>query len=223
MDVRDFVQRPEPAHRVPGSSNSPNQSEGSLSTTADESSSNEGKRRTPTDDEKKEQYTYLSEERSGSDSATSFAVGDEKALEHVDTRLTTYDQANDGRLYRDGQLVRLPAPSMSPRDPLNMPFKRKLVACFFLCFFGALAASAELILGAMLPVFALQYAGIDPKYLLVLTTQMHGLPEGSDPLKALEELPNAPPIWHVYLLVCEAKYWEWKLATDMLPRHPSQS
>lgn len=49
----------------------------------------------------------------------------------------------------------------------------------------------------MLPVFALQYAGIDPKLLLPLTK--NGLPPG-DPLKTLSELPNAPPIWHVYLL-----------------------
>ncbi|KAF2164263.1 hypothetical protein M409DRAFT_68115 [Zasmidium cellare ATCC 36951] len=188
MDVRDFVQRPEAAHRTPVSSTSPaNNSQGSLATTTDENGSNEGSSRTHTNDEKK-------------DHSASFPAGDEKALEHVDTRLTTYDQANDGRLYHDGVLVRQPAPSMDPRDPLNLPLTRKLIAAFFLCFFGALAASAELILGAMLPVFALQYANINPKYLLEWTTSLHGLPAGSDPLKTLEELPNAPPIWHVYLL-----------------------
>lgn len=203
MDVRDFVQRPEAAHRTPVSSSSPaNNSQGSLATTADENGSNEGTSRTHTNDEKKDHYAYLEEERSASNSSASFAAGDEKALEHVDTRLTTYDQANDGRLYHDGVLVRQPAPSMDPRDPLNLPLTRKLIAAFFLCFFGALAASAELILGAMLPVFALQYANINPKYLLEWTTSLHGLPAGSDPLKTLEELPNAPPIWHVYLLVC---------------------
>lgn len=205
MDVKDFVQRPEAAHTAPVTSNShANKSEGSLATTAFENGSNEDTSRTPTNEEKKERYTYLVEERSGSGSSASFTAGDEKALEHVETRFTTYDQANDGRLFHDGVLVRLPAPSMDPRDPLNLSLTRKLVAAFFLCLYGALAASAELILGAMLPVFALQYAGINPKYLLTLTTTLHGLPKGSDPLKTLEELPNAPPIWHVYLLVSVA-------------------
>lgn len=204
MDVKDFVQRPEAAHTAPVTSNShANNSDGSLATTAFENSSNGDTSQPPTNEEKKEQYTYLAEERSASDSSASFTPGDEKALEHVETRLTTYDQANDGRLFHDGTLVRQPAPSMDPRDPLNLSLTRKLVAAFFLCFYGALAASAELILGAMLPVFALQYAGIDPKYIETLTTELHGLPKGSDPLKTLEDLPNAPPIWHVYLLVSE--------------------
>lgn len=202
MDVKDFVQRPEAVHTAAyvTSNSHANNSEGSLATTAFENGSNEDTTKTPTN-EKKEQYTYLAEERSGSDSSASFTPGDEKPLEHVETRLTTYDQANDGRLFRDGVLVRQPAPSMDPRDPLNLPFTRKLIAAFFLCFYGALAASAELILGAMLPVFALQYAGINPKFLLKLTP----IPKGSDPLKALEDLPNAPPIWHIYLLVSLAR------------------
>lgn len=151
MDAKDFVvQRPEATH-----SYSPaNQSQGSLTTTEHETG------RSGSENEEKKDATYIVEERSGSDSAASFSAVDEKpALEHINTRLTTYDQANDGRLYRDGQLIRQPAPSMDPRDPLNLSLTRKLVACFFLCLFGALAASAELILGAMLPVFALQYAG----------------------------------------------------------------
>lgn len=87
-----------------------------------------------------------------------------------------------------------------PRDPLNFTIKRKIVALFFLCFFGAMAAAAELILGAMLPVFALEYAGIDPSAFLKLVDNIGGLPGGADPLKTLSELPGAPPIWKVYLL-----------------------
>jgi MFS family permease len=58
-----------------------------------------------------------------------------------------------------------------------------------------MAASAELILGAMLPVFDLQYAGFDPKIIL-LNLQ---LPAGSNGLAMLREL-GGPPIWRIYLL-----------------------
>ena len=93
----------------------------------------------------------------------------------------------------------MPAPTKDPRDPLNLPFARKALAVLCMSSFGALAASAELILGAMLPVFALEYANIDPKFLLKLT-EGGGLPLHSDPLKYLANLPNIPPIWKVYLL-----------------------
>ncbi|KAJ6784710.1 hypothetical protein PWT90_00453 [Aphanocladium album] len=63
-----------------------------------------------------------------------------------------------------------------------------------LCFFGAMAAAAELVLGAMLPVFSFQYAGINPK----LLTKVH-LPEGVNALTILAEFPG-PPIWEIYLL-----------------------
>nr|POF11497.1 putative mfs-type transporter [Quercus suber] len=121
-----------------------------------------------------------------------------QSLKHMETTQTTFDQAMDGSLYRDGALIMQPAPSQDPRDPLNLSMTRKIVAVFCLCFFGALAASAELILGAMLPVFALEYAGI-PTHLLIDITK-GGLPAGGDPLKTLEDLPNAKPIWEIYLL-----------------------
>lgn len=108
-------------------------------------------------------------------------------------------QAQEGTLYRNGQLVLQPAPTQDPRDPLNLPLSRKLLACFCLCCFGALAAAAELILGAMLPVFALEYTGLDPKILKDLT-KGGGLPANTDPLKVLSSFPGAPPIFHVYLL-----------------------
>lgn len=59
---------------------------------------------------------------------------------------------------------------------------------------GAMAAAAELILGALLPVFVLQYAGLDPKIL----QEIH-LPQTTNSLVALKEL-GGPPIWKVFLL-----------------------
>ncbi|KAF6831254.1 major facilitator superfamily transporter [Colletotrichum musicola] len=109
------------------------------------------------------------------------------------------EQAQEGVLYRNGQLILQPAPTQDPRDPLNLPLSRKLLACFCLCCFGALAAAAELILGAMLPVFALEYTGLDPKILKDLT-RGGGLPANTDPLKVLSSFPGAPPIFQVYLL-----------------------
>ena len=127
---------------------------------------------------------------------------DLSGMETNNTVMTTFDAigGNDERnLWRDGKLVLMPAPTQDPRDPLNLPLRRKILAVLCISCFGALAASAELILGAMLPVFALQYANIDPKFLLTLTNA-GGLPLHSDPLKYLAQLPNIPPIWKVYLL-----------------------
>lgn len=127
-----------------------------------------------------------------------------ESLAQIDTTLTSFEHSKDGRLYdSNGQLIRLPAPTADPRDPLNLSRTRKIVGVTALCLFGALAASAELILGAMLPVFALQYAGVNPKLLEPLTQHLGGLPEGVDPLATLQNktlFPNAPPIWKVYLL-----------------------
>lgn len=118
----------------------------------------------------------------------------------TNTAQTTFDLVHQNNLYdENGQLVLIPAPTRDPRDPINLSTIRKLVALIFLCCFGAMAAAAELILGAMLPVFALQYAGIDPKILLPLT-ENGGLPQGVDALTYLSDLPNAPPLLHVYLL-----------------------
>lgn len=83
---------------------------------------------------------------------------------------------------------------------MNLSLWRKLLAAFFLCFFGALAAAAELILGALLPVFFLEYAGLNPSLLAPLSSSGGGLPEGIDPIKSLASLPGAPPIWRVQLL-----------------------
>jgi len=124
---------------------------------------------------------------------------DTRYLESTQSSFDAQAQAQGGALYRDGKLILQPAPTQDPRDPLNLPLSRKVLACFCLSCFGALAAAAELILGAMLPVFALEYSGIDPKLLKSLTAS-GGLPAGTDPLKYLSMLPNAPPIVEIYLL-----------------------
>lgn len=90
-----------------------------------------------------------------------------------------------------------PAPTQDPRDPLNLTRNRKIIAVFFLCFFGAMAAAAELILGAMLPVFVIQYAGLNPHFIREFTHVK--LPAGTNPLKLLSYL-GGPPIEKVYLL-----------------------
>ncbi|KAK2057205.1 major facilitator superfamily transporter [Colletotrichum caudatum] len=119
--------------------------------------------------------------------------------ESTQSPFDTQAHANAGALYRDGKLILQPAPTQDPRDPLNLPLSRKVLGCFCLSCFGALAAAAELILGAMLPVFALEYSGLDPKILKSLT-EAGGLPANTDPLKYLSMLPNAPPIMEIYLL-----------------------
>lgn len=96
-------------------------------------------------------------------------------------------------------------------DPLNLPEWRKAAALIAICLcrlnstirflplltiitVGAMAAAAELILGALLPVFVLQYAGLDPKIL-----QKIHLPPGLNSLVVLKEL-SGPPIWKVFFL-----------------------
>jgi len=115
------------------------------------------------------------------------------ALRPVDTYQTTYEQPIEGALYRNGELILQPAPSRAPRDPMNLPFWRKVLAIICLSAFGALAASAELILGACLPVFAVIYAGYPATIIEI------AFPFGRDPLSYLNDL-GGPPIFDVYLL-----------------------
>ncbi|OLN94171.1 putative MFS-type transporter C1271.10c-like protein 9 [Colletotrichum chlorophyti] len=68
-------------------------------------------------------------------------------------------------LYVDGQLRLIPMPTPDPKDPLNLPAWRKWTAIGALCFFGALALSAEVVIGGLLPVFMLEYSGVDPRIL----------------------------------------------------------
>ncbi|GJC79041.1 protein HOL1 [Colletotrichum liriopes] len=174
--------------------------------TRQSSDSSSSKSNWPLDDEKNgpHGFDFQTTELKRFDTHNSSSTEFEKDIKHVDSFQSSFDaqalaQAREGVLYRDGQLILQPAPTKDPRDPLNMPLSRKILACFCLCCFGALAAAAELILGAMLPVFALEYSGLDPKILKPLTSS-GGLPSGSDPLKILSNLPGAPPIFQIYLL-----------------------
>jgi len=127
-------------------------------------------------------------------------LGEKGDLSHVETFQTTYEQAVEGRLYNNGELILQPAKTRDPRDPMNLSLFRRILAIFCLTFFGALAASAELILGAMLPVFSLYYSGLNPK-ILIQISEKGGLPVGADPLATLAHLtPESPPIFEIYLL-----------------------
>jgi MFS family permease len=121
------------------------------------------------------------------------------AVERFDTgmsQMELIDQESLGRVKSHEKLV-TPAATLDPRDPLNLSKKRKIIAVVFLCFFGAMAAAAELILGAMLPVFVIEYAGLDSRNIEAFTRVP--LPEGTNPLSLLSYLPG-PPIWKTYLL-----------------------
>lgn len=123
-------------------------------------------------------------------------------LEHAETYQTTYEQAF--KIYgNDGELIKIPAASRDPKDPMNLPLSRKITALFFLSFFGALAASAEIILGACLPIFALQYSDIVPnpgKFLQETINNSGGFPLHSNPLQVLNHLGKGPSIFAIYML-----------------------
>ncbi|KAK1991323.1 major facilitator superfamily transporter [Colletotrichum falcatum] len=150
-------------------------------------------------DEEKTGHDGFEFQNSGHNMSSAKYNNDTRYLDSTQSSFDAQDQAQSGVLYREGKLILQPAPTQDPRDPLNWPLSRKLLGCFCLSCFGALAAAAELILGAMLPVFALEYAGIDPKLLKSLTSG-GGLPANTDPLKYLSALPSAPPIFEIYLL-----------------------
>lgn len=127
-------------------------------------------------------------------------------LQHVETYQTTYEQ--DFKIWdEEGKLRLVPAPSRDPKDPLNLSFTRKVIALFFLSFFGALAASAEIILGACLPVFAIQYSPLvdavpdhNPGSLLQLVTNTQGgFPEHPNPLSYLNQI-QGESIFNIYML-----------------------
>jgi MFS family permease len=66
---------------------------------------------------------------------------------------------------------------------------------------GALALSAETIIGALIPVFALEYAGIDPKILGQVDVSALSPPGvvNLNPLKLLAGI-GGPPLWKISLL-----------------------
>lgn len=97
----------------------------------------------------------------------------------------------------------VPMPTPDPKDPLNLPEWRKWASIITLSVFGALALSAEAIVGALVPIFVLEYAGIDPKILgqIDLSSLSFTAPGGkpADPLQLLNSL-GGPPISKVDLI-----------------------
>ncbi|KAF2096178.1 major facilitator superfamily transporter [Rhizodiscina lignyota] len=104
-------------------------------------------------------------------------------------------------LYENGQIRYIPMPTPDPKDPLNLKTWRKRAALIAICFFGALALSAEVLIGGLIPVFALEYSGIDPKILNDLDISTLNPPGvvNLDPLSFLDDL-GGPPLWKVSLL-----------------------
>ncbi|TQN69605.1 putative MFS-type transporter [Colletotrichum shisoi] len=102
----------------------------------------------------------------------------------------------------DGNVIRfVPMPTPDPKDPLNLPTWRKWVAIAALCFFGSLALAAEIIVGALVPVFVLEYSGIDPHILSQIDISALNKPGEVtlDPVKILAGL-GGPPLYQVALL-----------------------
>ncbi len=93
----------------------------------------------------------------------------------------------------------VPMPSADPRDPLNLPQWRKWTAVAALCFFGALALSSEWVVGILLPVFVLEYAGIDPRILGSISLPHPGGAVDLNPLASLASL-GGPPLYQTALL-----------------------
>ncbi|KAF2427133.1 MFS general substrate transporter [Tothia fuscella] len=118
-----------------------------------------------------------------------------------DSTSSTTQVVGTTNLYEDGNIRYVPMPTPDPKDPLNLPQWRKVAAIASICFFGALALSAETIIGALIPVFALEYAGIDPKILSQIDVGALSPPGvvNLNPLAAIAGLPG-PPIWKVTLL-----------------------
>lgn len=107
------------------------------------------------------------------------------------------------QLFVNGQMRCIPMPTPDPKDPLNLPEWRKWAAIITLSLFGALALSAEAIIGALVPIFVLEYSGIDPKILGMIDISALSIknPDGkpADPLQLLSSL-GGPPISKVNLL-----------------------
>ncbi|KAK2001446.1 major facilitator superfamily transporter [Colletotrichum falcatum] len=106
----------------------------------------------------------LQEEQAGPKRPSTAAVSefedDERDLSKSETLVV-----GTTNLYVDGKLRLIPMPTPDPKDPLNLPAWRKWTAIGALCFFGALALSAEIVIGGLLPVFLLEYSGVDPHIL----------------------------------------------------------
>lgn len=100
------------------------------------------------------------------------------------------------QLFENGSIRFVPMPTPSPKDPLNLPPWRKWAAVAALSLFGALALAAENVIGAMVPVFVLEYAGVDPKVLGQPQQEGSGGSGGNPLMSGM----GGPPLWKVSLL-----------------------
>lgn len=100
------------------------------------------------------------------------------------------------QLFENDSIRFVPMPTPSPKDPLNLPPWRKWAAVAALSLFGALALAAENVIGAMVPVFVLEYAGVDPKVLGQPQQQGGGGSAGNPLMSGM----GGPPLWKVSLL-----------------------
>ena len=82
----------------------------------------------------------------------------------IDDTPTTKQPAvlGSSELFNENGLRFIPMPTPDPKDPLNMPNWQKWTAIIVLCLFGSLGLAAEVVIGGLIPVFVLEYSGIDP-------------------------------------------------------------
>lgn len=128
---------------------------------------------------------------------------DKDAIARVEAGGNPKEVVGSTQLFVNGQMRCVPMPSSDPKDPLNLPEWRKWACIITLSLFGALALSAEAIVGALVPIFVLEYAGIDPKILGMIDLSALSItaPDGkpADPLQLLSSL-GGPPISKVNLI-----------------------
>ncbi|KAM7206122.1 Major facilitator superfamily domain containing protein [Naviculisporaceae sp. PSN 640] len=106
------------------------------------------------------------------------------------------------RLFDEHQQLRyISKPTPDPKDPLHLFQWRKWLAIACLCLFGALALAGEHIIATLVPVFVLEYAGIDPRILGSLDITKSTTPGvvNLSPLETLSQL-GGPPLYGVALL-----------------------
>ncbi|KAI1502292.1 major facilitator superfamily transporter [Biscogniauxia marginata] len=130
----------------------------------------------------------------------------EPAVEQVEKRVE--EQARDDpqvmgstNFYENGKIRLIPPTNFVP-DPLNLPNWRKWFAIGVLCFFGALSLAAEVAVASQLPVFLLEYSGLDPAEVLSNTDFQEKLSgkEGLDPLDVIPEGVQPASLAQVALL-----------------------
>ncbi|CAK7212195.1 hypothetical protein SCUCBS95973_001361 [Sporothrix curviconia] len=128
-------------------------------------------------DAEAEQWSHANRDEktaTGSIEAPSDSASTEKpSLNRVDTSATLEEEevpleiVGSTDIYDgDGKIRLIPTPTPDPKDPLNLPNWRKYTAIGCLCFFGSLSMCADFMVGGLLPVFLLEYSGVDPRPIL---------------------------------------------------------